>query len=209
MRAIDETGNRFGRLTAAKRLPKKGRRTMWLFKCDCGAEKVAPIERVKIGHTRSCGCLRREVTAKRSITHGHRRGRKTSREWKSWQHAKARCHDPGDPKFGNYGGRGISMCASWRGSFEVFYADMGPCPPQMTLDRIDVNGGYEPQNCRWANAATQARNRTDNVWVDTEIGPMILKDFAAFRGVSYKGLHYRIRRKGMTPHEAADQMLGR
>lgn len=209
MKAIDETGTRFGRLVAIRRIPSQGRKSHWLFMCDCGATKEAKIDLVKSGFIRSCGCLRRDVTAERSTTHGHNKGRTASREIKSWQHAKSRCNNPDDPKYEAYGGRGITMCGSWSDSFAVFFEYMGRCPEGMTLDRIDVNGNYEPGNCRWATAATQARNRRDNVWVQTESGPMILKDFSVSHGVNYKALHYRVRRLGQDPAVAVAEMTNK
>ncbi len=94
------------------------------------------------------------------------------------------------------------MCEDWLNSFEAFFASMGPAPKNTSLDRIDVNGNYEPSNCRWATNAEQARNRTDNVWVNDGEERMVLKDFAAKHGVPYKRLQQRIKLYGMTAHEA-------
>ena len=95
------------------------------------------------------------------------------------------------------------MSPAWLDSFPAFLADMGECPTGMTLDRIDVNGPYTKGNCRWADARTQSRNRTDNVYVEHNGERMVLKDFAAAVGVPYKTLHRRVKYKGMTPIEAA------
>ncbi len=95
------------------------------------------------------------------------------------------------------------MCRRWLDSFAAFLEDMGECPAGLTLDRIDVNGDYEPRNCRWATAAVQVRNKTTNVFVRHEGETLILKDFAKRMGVHYGSLHARIRYKGQTPHEAA------
>jgi hypothetical protein len=133
-------------------------------------------------------------------------GRCSSPELKARDHAKSRCTNPRDPKFPNYGGRGIRMCARWAESFEAFLADMGQRPAGTTLDRIDVDGNYEPGNCRWATPAEQARNRTDNVIVEINGRRMVLKDFAAAMRVSYKALSARVR-KGQDPHAAAAALL--
>lgn len=179
-----------------------GKKTAWIFQCDCGNEAILALERVRCGMTKSCGCLRADVTAKRSITHGHKVGRKTSRTLKSYEHAKGRCFNPKDPKYVHYGMRGITMCQEWANSFQAFLDYMGDCPENMTLGRIDVNKGYEPGNCRWETSYQQARARTDNVWVEHNGARMILKDFAAEVGVKYKSLHALIRYRGMNVEDA-------
>lgn len=206
--ALDISGQRYGRLVALSRVQSTTRKTKWLFACDCGNEVVRELEPVRRGDTRSCGCLRQQVTRDRSITHGHKVGRVETRTMKSYSHAKARCLNPNDEKYPVYGGRGIIMCKRWVDSFADFLADMGECPPGLTLDRIDVNGNYEPRNCRWATAAVQARNRTNNVFVLHEGETMILKDYAARMGVAYKALHARVKYRGQTPSEAAASLKG-
>lgn len=205
-RAIDVTGHRYGRLTAQHRVPSEGRRTIWRFHCDCGTVMDVDVSRVRSGIAQSCGCYRAEMTASRSLKHGHSvgaaKGVKQSRTLKSYQHAKQRCTNPRNPKFPYYGGRGISMCETWTADFRNFLADMGECPPNKTLDRINPHGNYEPGNCRWATSSEQARTRTDNVIVYHEGCAMILKDFARLMGVEYKTLHARVRYRGMTPANA-------
>ena len=97
------------------------------------------------------------------------------------------------------------MCEAWTADFRIFLADMGECPPNKTLDRINPHGNYESENCRWATSSEQARTRTDNVIVHHEGRAMILKDFARLMGVEYKTLHARVRYRGMSP---ADAVLG-
>jgi len=98
------------------------------------------------------------------------------------------------------------MCAEWTNDFTRFLKDMGECPPNMSLDRVDVHGHYEPRNCRWATTRQQARTRTDNVLVMHEGRAMVLKDFASTMGVNYKSLHARVKYKGQAPHEAANEL---
>ncbi len=206
---LNVTGERYGRLVAVRREQSSGRRTIWLFKCDCGAERLLPLERVRSGIARSCGCLRAEVTRARSLTHGHSVRRKTTATLKSWQHAKSRCFNPGDPKYPIYGGRGITMCEEWRDDFAAFLRDMGECPVGRSLDRVNVNGHYEPRNCRWATSRQQARTRTDNVIVLHDGMKIILKDFAALMQVNYKSLHSRVRYAGDAPHAAVAYLRSR
>lgn len=199
---LDIAQERYGRLIAISRAPSIGRRTAWLFICDCGTEKIIRVENVRNGDARSCGCLRNEVTAKRSTTHGHRIGRKTSRTLKSYEHAKGRCFNKSDPKYPHYGERGITMCDEWANSFEAFLKYMGECPSGKTLGRINVNKGYEPGNCRWETSFQQARSRTDNVFVEHNGENLVLKDYAAIVGVDYKRLHYFHRTKGLSIKDA-------
>ena len=210
MRAIDVTNQRFGRLTAmARDRSSSGRHTKWLCRCDCGAETSVFLDALRRGASTSCGCLRSEQTQIRSLTHGHQVNRRASRTLKSYRHAKSRCLNPSDQKYPLYGGRGIRMCNRWLNSFENFLSDMGECPPGLTLDRIDVNGDYEPGNCRWASNHTQSRNKTTNVFVHHDGADMILKDFATEMGVNYKSLHSRIKYSGQSAHEAAEELRSR
>lgn len=207
MRKLDLTGEKYGRLTALSRAESRGRRTVWNFLCDCGAIKAIGIEAVRAGLTRSCGCFRDESLATRSITHGHSVGRRMSRELKAYGHARSRCTNPNDEKYPQYGGRGISMCSAWLNNAAQFISDMGPCPPKHSIDRVNPNGNYEPGNCRWATSHQQARTRTDNVIVDFQGTPVVLKDYAALVGVNYKSLHSKLRYQGKTLAQATSELL--
>lgn len=210
MRAIDITDQRFGRLVAVARdRAATGRHTKWLCLCDCGSETSVFLDALRRGASTSCGCLRSEGIQKRSLTHGHQVGRTITRTLKSYRHAKARCQNPNNHKFPVYGGRGIKMCDRWSESFEAFLTDMGECPRGLTLDRIDVNGDYEPGNCRWASQHVQTRNKTTNVFVVHEGETLILKDFAKKVGVKYGSLHSRMKYQRQSAHEAAAALLDR
>lgn len=146
-------GRTFGRLRVKRYLGLKHGLRMWACECACGQEFIAKGNELKRGRTSSCGCWWREQLRAKSIKHGL----SGSPEYLAWTGAKARCANQSDP---NYGGRGIRMFQEWSDDFMVFYAAVGPRPtPEHSLDRINVNGNYEPGNVRWATRSEQQRNR--------------------------------------------------
>lgn len=192
---------RFGRLLVITRAPNnKHNQTRWLCRCDCGNEVVVTGGGLRIGDTRSCGCLHREVMKTASKTHGY--SNRGCREYRAWQSAKRRCDYKKYPLYKNHGGRGIKVCDEWLHDFAAFLRDMGPCPPGLTLERVDNNGNYEPGNCKWASMAEQNQNRRDTRFVEYQGQTVTLNQLARISGVSKCALRNRIVEMQMTPEEA-------
>lgn len=164
MKQIIKKGDSFGRLTAVRfdHWDKWGCQ-LWLFKCDCGIEKVIRVKNVKSGNTKSCGCLFdtvKTINGKKNITHGMRK----TITYNTWAGMIQRCLNENHPKYKDWGGRGIKVCPEWLGAngFENFFDDMGERPEGKTLDRIENDKGYCKSNCRYATPKQQSNNRRSN-----------------------------------------------
>ena len=196
-RGTDLTGRRFGRWLVRTPAPARGRRKYWLCQCECGNQKEIRGENLASRQSRSCGCLRCEVSSKLTLTHGHARRSGRSREYRAWHNAKTRCFFIKAINYDRYGGRGITMCKRWRSSFVAFLKDMGPCPSGCSLDRIDVDGDYKPSNCRWAPQRIQARNRRNNHYIQHGGERLVLSDWAVRTRISVQRLS-RLISKGLS-----------
>lgn len=197
---MDLSGKRFGRLTVTdtfikvKRKPS-GYRTRWLCKCDCGKELYIEQDHLTQGKTQSCGCYRREVTAKGHSTHH----KADTRLYNIWLSMKGRCFRESDKAYKWYGARGISVCNEWL-SYEVFYKwamatgyDENAPRGQYTIERIDVNGNYEPNNCKWIAQKDQARNTRKTLKFIINDEEKSLREWCEIYGAPYERVIQRIK----------------
>ena len=179
-------GFKFGKLTVIEKTSKRlCGHVVWRCRCDCGNVKDTIGFRLKNGDARSCGCLQSEKV----ITHGMT----NSPEYKAWDNIKNRCNNPNDPRYSDYGGRGIALDEKWR-TFEKFYEDVGPRPSiNYSLDRKDNDKGYVPGNVRWATAVEQANNRRNNVVVQHNGETLTLAQLSRKTGISYNTVRDRFK----------------
>lgn len=187
MRRLEILGKRYGMLIAIEELPKLNGMRQWRLKCDCGGERIALQKTFANGKMRSCGCDDMHSNVKHRLS-------KTP-EYRAWINMKTRCSSDSAPYFEYYGGRGITVCDRWLSSFEKFYSDMGKRPGSAhSVDRIDVNGNYEPDNCRWATGSEQSRNQRRNHIVEFGGRVMTLAEAVESSPVPYNTVLYRLKR---------------
>lgn len=196
---IIKKGDKYNFLTAI-RFDHRGKygQQFWLFKCDCGNKKVIAVEDVKRGTTKSCGCMRRELLKESATTHGM----KKTPEYDAWGHMKQRCLNKKNKYYKNYGARGIKVCSRWRNSFENFFEDMGKRPKGTSIDRIDNNGNYEPNNCRWTSWKQQNNNKRSSHLLTFGGKTMTIAQWASELGINRHTLYARINNLGWSVERA-------
>lgn len=199
-------GQKFNRLTVIQSyVSDKYGNIQWLCKCDCGNEKVVTSSKLKSGHTKSCGCFSRENGRKQFTTHGM----VGTVVYKTWENMKKRCTNPNVPNYERYGGRGIKVCDRWLNSFENFYSDMGDLPfEKAQIDRIDNNGDYSPENCRWVSAKENSRNKRNNRKHTFNGETLCLIEWSERTGINYWTLKGRVNKRGYTIERALSEPIG-
>ncbi len=183
-------GDRFGRLVIIneieKKITKKGNKERRvLCECDCGKETTVYFKNLRSGLTKSCGCLRKDLKTTHNSTN--------IKEYNVWKGIKRRCLNKKTKDYKNYGGRGITVCDRWLGEngFYNFFEDMGVRKTGLTIDRINNNGNYCKENCKWATKTEQDNNRRSNVFLELNGVSMSMKQWSKKLSISYEAIKYR------------------
>lgn len=190
----DLTGRKFNELIVLGKHKEFGKPTNWLCKCVCGKEIIATTQHLKNGQ-HSCGCKTKEILSKARTIHG----KSNSRLYDVWHRMKERCYRKKHKSYADYGGRGIKVCDEWKNDYTKFEewalshgydesAEFMKC----TLDRIDVNGDYEPDNCRFVDMKTQCKNRRNNRWIEFNGQIRTMSEWSEITGISQDTLQRRI-----------------
>jgi hypothetical protein len=195
---LDLTNHKYGRLTVLAPVENTSSgKTQWLCRCDCGKTATVVSARLRSGITRSCGCLSRENSAaigKSNAQHGFASHVNPSRTYRIWMGMKTRCTNPNSDQWQNYGGRGVKVCDRWLHSFECFLEDMGEPPStRHSIERIDVDGNYEPDNCTWIPLEDQQYNRRNSLRLEFQGKTQALALWAKELGLDVHLLQNRLK----------------
>ena len=201
---VDLVGERFGRLTVIARgedyISKQGKRSsVWICRCDCGTEKAIMQCSLVTGHTKSCGCFRREKAAADKIKHGD----VGTQLYNSWRAMRERCTNQNSEHYSYYGGRDIAVCQEWD-DYNVFrdWALSHGYRPGLTIDRISVDGDYCPDNCRWATIIDQSNNKRNNRIITVDGVSHTLAEWSRISGISSCTILARIDKYGWSAERA-------
>ena len=192
-RFIDLTGKVFGRLTVIKRIENsQGGNARWLCRCSCGNLKEVQGTNLKTKQIQSCGCLRKEISSNKNKKHELSK----SRLYRIYHHMKDRCYRKTDKRYKRYGGRGIKICNEWLEDFMNFYnwSMANGYQEDLTIDRIDNNGNYEPSNCRWITMKEQCKNYSRNVVLTYKNETHCMKEWSEILNIKYETIKYRIKK---------------
>lgn len=189
----DLTGLAFGRLTAIRRIPDE-KPSKWLCICSCGNTKIVRSSHLLSNSIRSCGCLHRDSVIFRNKTSHSKHNMTGTRLYNIWRGMKLRCYNTNEPDYQRYGGKGIRVCQEWLNSFETFRdwaLSSGYCD-DLTIDRIDNDKGYSPDNCRWSTNYEQTRNRGNTVFIEYRGHVKTLSEWSSITKIPYQVLWYRL-----------------
>lgn len=203
----DIMGHRFSQLLVIGRAPDRGKKNVrWFCQCDCGNIVSVVGTSLRIGETKSCGCLRTKSHEPRHFVHGESAGGIRSKEYYTWASLRSRCLRRTDHGFRHYGGRGITVCDRWKDNFKNFLSDMGRAPsPQHSIDRIDNDGPYSPGNCRWTTAAVQSRNRSNNRFIEYGGEKLTVTDWSRRLGINLVTLFGKLNKQHLTLDQIIQQ----
>ena len=203
--ANDLTGKKFGKLEVIGVHDTGSRKTYYVCQCDCGNVKVVRADSLISGATKSCGCIKKEQD-KTNLTANHRHKMSGTRIYETWQDMKRRCYNKQNARYDRYGGRGIKVCEEWLNDFQSFYdwAISNGYSDDLTIDRIDNDGNYEPSNCRWSTAKEQCNNRGSNINITIGNATKSLMCWCEIFNVDYKKVYARYKRNG---YEGIDRLF--
>jgi len=194
--AIDLTGRRFGRLLVLERAGERftaggSKRKLWKCQCDCGNTTVATTQDLRKGDTRSCGCLHLETLAEMQYKSTH--GESCTRLYRIWMAMRKRCNNPASQDYADYGGRGICVCSEWDSDYLSFreWARTNGYNDTLSIDRVNVNGDYSPENCRWVDQKMQCNNRRNNIVIDLDGVQRTIAEWADITGLKYSTIYNR------------------
>lgn len=208
MKLIDKTGQKFGRLTVISRASNKGKATRWNCVCECGTEAAIHTSILKNGSQISCGCRRIEVSSKMMTKMNTTHGQSRTRLNVIWREMRYRCNTPTADCYSDYGGRGIRVCKEWNESFEAFrdWAMANGYKDNLTIDREDNDGNYEPGNCRWITIQAQSNNRRTSLYLTHNGETMTAVDWSRKTGINRHTLYSRIR-QGLPTEEILNPVV--
>ena len=203
--ANDLTGKKFGKLEVIGVHDTGSRKTYYVCQCDCGNVKVVRADSLISGATKSCGCIKNEQD-KTNLTDNHRHKMSGTRIYETWQDMKRRCYNKQNVRYNRYGGRGIKVCEEWLNNFQSFYdwAISNGYSDDLTIDRIDNDGNYEPSNCRWSTVKEQCNNRSSNINITIGNATKSLMCWCEIFNVDYKKVYARYKRNG---YEGIDRLF--
>lgn len=190
----DLTGHQYGRLKVIRFHEKRDKRSYYLCKCECGTERVVRSDGLTTGHTQSCGCLCKEINKNNPnhVVHGKSR----TRLYGVWSGMKERCNRESSPAYVNYGGRGIKLCEDWENNFSSFYdwANKNGYEEDLTIERVDNNKGYSPENCTWITKGEQNKNKRSKRLITIGKETKSLAEWCECTGLHRSTIHRRYKR---------------
>ena len=196
MKRLDLVGQKFERLTVMAFSCVKHGNSYWSCECECGGKTEVSNCNLKNGHVKSCGCLKEETRFTCHLVHGSSRIGKQTRTYRIWTGIKTRCLNKNTDSYKDYGGRGIVICDRWKYSFKNFLDDMGECPSGLTIERINNNGNYEPDNCKWATSKEQCNNTRSNRLIEYNGEVKTLKQWADTLKIHWSTLRNKLEKYG-------------